>query len=86
VVDAAPDTTIAELQRRLVEEKAVHASTGTIWTFLAGTAARRGGYDPEKPPHAVSASAALTIHSRVVLLYQASMGGSAALTHSCRPR
>jgi transposase len=34
VIQTAPDTTIAELQRRLVEERGVHASTGTIWTFL----------------------------------------------------
>ena len=32
--DAVPDTTIAELQRRLVDERGVYASTGTIWTFL----------------------------------------------------
>jgi transposase len=34
VIEAAPDATIEELQRRLVEEKGVRASTGTIWTFL----------------------------------------------------
>ena len=34
VIEAAPDATIKELQRRLVEEKGVRASTGTIWTFL----------------------------------------------------
>ena len=34
VIDAVPDTTIAELQRRLVDERGVYASTGTIWTFL----------------------------------------------------
>jgi transposase len=34
VIDAVPDTTIGELQRRLVEERGVSASTGTIWTFL----------------------------------------------------
>src|SRR3954463_1906320 len=34
VSEAAPDATIEELQRRLVAEKGVRASTGTIWTFL----------------------------------------------------
>ena len=34
MIEAAPDATIEELQRRLVEEKGVRASTGTIWTFL----------------------------------------------------
>jgi transposase len=34
VIEAVPDTTIAELQRRLVDERSVYASTGTIWTFL----------------------------------------------------
>src|SRR6476469_2814230 len=34
VIDAVPDTTIGELQRRLVDERGVYASTGTIWTFL----------------------------------------------------
>ena len=34
VIDAVPDTTIGELQRRLVDEWGVYASTGTIWTFL----------------------------------------------------
>ena len=34
VVKAEPDTTIAELQRRLVDERGVSASTGTIWTLL----------------------------------------------------
>ena len=34
VIEAAPDATIEELQRRLVEENGVRASTGTIWTFL----------------------------------------------------
>ena len=34
VIEAEPDTTIAELQRRLAEEEGVRASTGTIWTFL----------------------------------------------------
>src|SRR3954467_14998326 len=34
VVKAEPDTTIAELQRRLVDERGVYASTGTIWTLL----------------------------------------------------
>ena len=33
-VEAEPDSTIAELQRRLVEERGVYASTGTIWAFL----------------------------------------------------
>ena len=33
VIEAAPDTTIEELQRRLAQ-KGVRASTGTIWTFL----------------------------------------------------
>jgi len=32
--EAEPDSTIAELQRRLVEERGVYASTGTIWAFL----------------------------------------------------
>src|SRR4029453_11937646 len=32
VIEAVPDTTIAELQRRLVDERSVYASTGTIWT------------------------------------------------------
>src|SRR3954469_17672432 len=34
VIEAAPDATIEELQRRLVAENGVRASTGTIWTFL----------------------------------------------------
>src|SRR4051794_40345034 len=34
VIEAAPDATIEELRRRLVEEKGVRASTGTIWTVL----------------------------------------------------
>src|SRR3954467_15381711 len=34
VIEAAPDATIEELQRRLVAEKGVRASTGTIWTVL----------------------------------------------------
>src|SRR6478672_13884052 len=34
VIEATPDATIEELQRRLVEAKGVRASTGTIWTFL----------------------------------------------------
>ena len=34
VIEAAPDATIEELQRRLGEAKGVRASTGTIWTFL----------------------------------------------------
>jgi len=33
-VEAEPDSTIAELQRRLAEERGVYASTGTIWAFL----------------------------------------------------
>jgi len=33
-VEAEPDSTIAELQRRPVEERGVYASTGTIWAFL----------------------------------------------------
>src|SRR3954471_24276080 len=34
VIEAAPDATIEELRRRLVEENGVRAGTGTIWTFL----------------------------------------------------
>src|SRR5690349_13324553 len=33
-VEAEPDSTIGELQRRLLGERGVYASTGTIWTFL----------------------------------------------------
>src|SRR4029453_10710293 len=33
-VEAEPDSTLQELQRRLVEERGMHASIGTIWTFL----------------------------------------------------
>src|SRR3954470_21758929 len=34
VIEAAPDASIEELRRRLVEENGVRASTGTIWTVL----------------------------------------------------
>ena len=33
-VEAEPDSTLGELQRRLVEERGVRAGIGTIWTFL----------------------------------------------------
>src|SRR5689334_5988052 len=33
-VEAEPDSTLEELQRRLVEERGVQASISTIWTFL----------------------------------------------------
>src|SRR3954469_16521751 len=33
-VEAEPDSTLKELQRRLVEERGVRASIDTIWTFL----------------------------------------------------
>jgi transposase len=34
VIEAAPDTTIEELQKRLVQDQGMWAGTGTIWTFL----------------------------------------------------
>src|SRR4051794_41017381 len=33
-VEAEPDSTLEELQRRLVEERGLQASISTIWTFL----------------------------------------------------
>jgi transposase len=33
-VEAEPDSTLKELQRRLVEERGVRTGIGTIWTFL----------------------------------------------------
>ena len=34
LVEAEPDITIAEMQKRLLSEGGVSASVGTIWTFL----------------------------------------------------
>jgi transposase len=34
LIEAEPDLTITELQERLLRDRGLHASTGTIWTFL----------------------------------------------------
>ena len=52
-VEAEPDSTLQELQRRLVEERGMHASIGTIWTFLD----RAGLTFKKRPPTPTSRSA-----------------------------
>jgi transposase len=53
LIEAEPDTTIAEMQARLLSEAGVSASVGTIWTFLD----RAGLTFKKRPPTPPSKSA-----------------------------